>query len=143
MANKYAEKSKAKQKRDALYKEKAIRTLTEVRHNEHYVRSSRSVAADEAYSNHKKPYDEWTMRNFRNECMRYMREEGDFDYHDRTYMDERLSEIGKYALRRMLLKNARERHHVGPYHELVVFYEVDRAKLLDLIVKELAERDHK
>lgn len=143
MANKYESNSKAKEKKAALYKEKAKRERAGTKNNEHYVRSSRSVAADEAYSNHKKPYDEWTMKNFRNECMKFMRAEGDYNYDDRTYMDDRLSAIGKYALRRLLLRNAKEKHHVGPFHELVTFYEVDSKKLLDLIEKELAKRDNK
>ena len=136
MSNKYAEHSKASVRNRELMirKENSIG----VRNNEHYLLTSRSLAAEAAYAEQKRPYDGWETRNFRSVLRQVMREEG-YHYDERQYMDGRMSEIGKFALRKKLLRFAHERHHVGIYHELVAFYEVDRRKLLDLIRTELPQ----
>lgn len=139
MANKYADKSKANKKKEALLARKANGTVNGILHNSFYRNAEHSRNAEIAYAERKKPYNEWETRNFRNEAVRYMRVWG-YDYDEKAYISDRMSEYGKFVLRRQLLRKTGEKHHVGKLYELVPFWEVDPEKLRDFIDKELANK---
>lgn len=129
MANKYKEQSKAKEKREEFFASKKRKDAANIKFNMDYIKRSHSQGAEDAYRQHKKPYEKWDTINFRNEAWRILREEG-YDIVDISIINDRMSDLGKYKLRKMLLCYSREKHHVGKNYELVAFFEVDKNKLL-------------
>ena len=136
MANKYKEQSKAQEKREEFFASKNKQNAANVKFNMDYIKRSHSQGAEDAYRQHKKPYEKWDTINFRNEAWRILREEG-YDIVDVGIINDRMSDLGKYNLRKMLLCYSKEKHHVGKNYELIAFFEVDRNRLLAFADAEL------
>lgn len=141
MSNKYADKSKALERREQLNARKRRTAATNVTHNMRYIKMSHSKGAEAAYKEHKRPYDKWELKHFRRELWRILSEEG-YDITDIYMLKNRMSYIGKRQLRKMLLKSSHEKHHIGDFYELTSFFEVDKEKLLGFVNSEF-EKDRK
>lgn len=138
--NKYSNCSLARDKQINCMLRAKQKITSDVASNMGYLRSGHSAGASNAYQNFKKPYNEWEMKNFHSNLWRMLREDGSFDEDEIRELDYRLSDYGKFYLRKRLLKSAHEKHHVGDHFELVAFYEIDKTKLIDFAREELATK---